>query len=118
MDVELLKKAVAPVAQANGARLALLFGSHARGTATRHSDVDLLFVEETTDPYLRRLQRYLDPLADRLGTSVEVFVYTPAEFERMKAGSFVGRAIREGIILYESGEVQGRFAPVASAGEG
>ena len=101
ITIEKIREAAIEIANANGATLALLFGSYARGTATERSDVDLIFVEETTLRFLDRLSRYQDILIDRLSTSVETLVYTPAEFERMKDGGFVGQAVREGIVLYE-----------------
>ena len=105
VNLEGIRKAAREVAELNGARLAVLFGSHARGTATAGSDVDMIFVEETEDRFLDRLARYTDPLLDHLGPPVEVFVYTPEEFERMKEGAFVGRALEEGMVLYERREV-------------
>ena len=113
-----IQEEVAEIARENGAELAVLFGSYARGTATDRSDVDLIFVERTDLPFLKRLDRYFDPLVDRLGTSVETLVYTPEEFERMKDRSFIRRALKEGMILYESGKVPTRSGEVASAGAG
>ena len=104
VSFETIKEAVTEVAKANGAQLAILFGSYARGTATKHSDIDLIFVEETDLRFLDRLGRYFDPLVERLGGGVETFVYTPDEFERMKDHGFVGQALREGIVLYEHRE--------------
>lgn len=101
LDLERIREAVAEIARANGASLALLFGSYARGTATKRSDVDVIFVEETDARFLDRLDRYMGPLYDRLRTGVEVLVYTPAEFERMKDRGFVRRALREGVLVYE-----------------
>jgi len=101
---ETIREVVAEIAKANGAQLALLFGSYARGTATNHSDIDLIFVEETDLRFLDRLGRYFDPLVECLGGGVETFVYTPEEFERMKDHGFVGQAVREGIVLYEHRE--------------
>lgn len=89
------------MAEANGAKLAVLFGSYARGTATTRSDVDLIFVEDTDLPFLKRIDRYFDPLVDMLRAPVETLVYTPDEFERMKLRPFITRALREGIVLYE-----------------
>ena len=100
-DLEAVKQAVSEIARANGASLAVLFGSYARGTATKRSDVDVIFVEETDARFLDRLGKYMGPLFDRLRTGVEVLVYTPAEFERMKSRSFVRRALAEGIVVYE-----------------
>lgn len=110
---ERIKEAVVETARENGATCALLFGSYARGTATERSDIDVIFVEETDLPFLRRLDRYLGPLVDRLHVPVEVLVYTPQEFERMKDRPFVRQALQEGIILYEHGEVQARSGKMA-----
>ena len=101
LDADTIRKAVCEVAQTNGASLAVLFGSYARGTATRRSDVDVIFVEDTDARFLDRLSKYMDPLVDRLRASVEVLVYTPDEFERMRKRAFVRRALEEGIVLYE-----------------
>ena len=100
-SLEAIREAAVRVAEANGATLAILFGSYARGTATARSDVDLIFVEDTDLPFLRRLDRYFDPLADMLRSPVETLVYTPDEFERMKERAFIKRAVEEGIVLYE-----------------
>ena len=100
-----IRDVVTELAKQNGARKAILFGSYARGTATARSDVDLIFVESTGLPFLSRLDRYFDPLVDRLRTGIEVFVYTPEEFERLAEMGFVAEAVREGIVLYESREI-------------
>ena len=104
VSLESVEQAIREVAQANGATLALLFGSYARGTQTQHSDVDVIFVEPTSDRFMARLARYFDPLSERLPVAVEVLVYTPEEFQRMKQGPFVGRAVAEGIKVYEHRE--------------
>ncbi len=104
LTLEHIRKVVVELAVANHATLALLFGSFARGTATRHSDVDLIFVEETDLRFLDRIGRYFDPLVDQLKTGVEVLVYTPFEFEGMSDGLFLQKVLKEGAVLYESGK--------------
>lgn len=79
LDLETIRRVVCDVARANGARLAVLFGSWARGTADERSDVDVVFVEETQGCYLDRLGRYFKPLLNRLNAMCEPFIYTPAE---------------------------------------
>ncbi len=37
--------------------------------------MDVNFVEETSDPFIKRLGRYMDPLVDELRLAAEVFVY-------------------------------------------
>jgi len=97
----------------NNADLALLFGSYARGTATEKSDIDLIFVEETQQPFLRRLDRYFDTLSDMLHSSIDIFVYNPKEFEAMKDSFFLQKALKEGIVLYESGKIRAGSMQVA-----
>jgi len=101
-SLDTIKTCVVEVAKKNGAVLAVLFGSYARGTATERSDVDLFFVENTGKPFLRRIDPYFDELSDRLRSALDVLVYTPHEFSRMKGSFFLSRALREGVILYES----------------
>ena len=116
LELDTIKEAVAEVAKENGAHLALLFGSFARGTATAHSDVDVIFVEDTELPFLARLGRYFDPLVDRLRASVEVLVYTSEEFAGMADGPFVKQALAEGVVVYESGKVQSGLGALAGTG--
>jgi len=84
-----------------GALKAILFGSYARGTETRRSDVDAVFVEDTGQRFIERLDRYMNGIYDRLGIPAEVFVYTPAEFAAMQGGVFMKRIVREGVVAYE-----------------
>jgi hypothetical protein len=65
----------------------------------------VIFVERTGLPFLKRMERYLDPLVDRLATSVETLVYTPNEFRDMTGAGFMKKALEEGMILYERGEI-------------
>lgn len=116
IHLDAIKKAVISTAKANSAECAILFGSYARDTATDRSDVDVIFIEETDLPFLERLSRYLDPLIDKLHTSIEVLVYTPREFEDMKDKPFIRQALKEGLVLYESGKDETRSGKVASAG--
>jgi predicted nucleotidyltransferase len=101
VTVEEVKTAIREAAVAGGACKAILFGSFARGTATDRSDVDVVFVEETSERFLARLGKYMDPLFDRLKLAADVFVYTPAEYERMLGRFFMDRVLREGIVVYE-----------------
>lgn len=96
---------VVALARRNGAHKAILFGSYARGTATERSDIDLLFIERTELPFLSRLDRYFDPLADRFKTGIEIFVYTPEEFQRLATSGFMKQILKDGIVLYESRKV-------------
>jgi predicted nucleotidyltransferase len=94
-------QAIRDTAQEQGALKAILFGSFARNTATRHSDVDAVFVEETHLRFVERLDRYLNGIYRRLGIATDVLVYTPEEFKTMADKPFMKRILREGVVAYE-----------------
>lgn len=93
---------LAPIAKAFGAERAIVFGSFARGTVDKHSDLDLILVDDEDLPYLRRLDKYFTAVSTAFPMPVDLFIYRRAEFERMKEGAFLGRALSEGIVIYES----------------
>jgi len=60
----------------------ILFGSTARGDTDEYSDIDLIVVKETGERFLQRLITVTGFLPQDL--RIDVFVYTPEEFERMR----------------------------------
>lgn len=83
-------------------RRVLLFGSHARGTATAASDVDLLVVMDLAPDKRRIAIEIRRALAD-LPVSKDIVVTTPDEIARRGdlVGSVLWPALREGTVLYE-----------------
>ena len=80
----------------------LLFGSRARGTDNRWSDVDLLVVmEEVADK--RRAAVEIGRALSDLPVSKDIIVTTPEEIERRGhlVGSVLRAALREGKVVYE-----------------
>ena len=82
-----------------------LFGSHARGEAGRHSDVDLLVVER--EPFglqrsrldqLRRIRRALS--AFRVPKDILVFSAEEAAYWQDSLNHIIARCLREGRVLY------------------
>ena len=67
----------------------VLFGSHARGTATAASDIDVILVSSRFEgvPFVRRMPMVLKAI--RFRKHVDALCYTPAEFERIKTSSAV-----------------------------
>lgn len=80
----------------------LLFGSHARGTSDRWSDVDLLVVMEEVPDKRRAAVEMRRELSD-LPVSKDIVVTTPDEIAtRGKVvGSLLRAALRDAKILYE-----------------
>jgi predicted nucleotidyltransferase len=79
----------------------ILFGSHARGTAGPHSDVDLLVVMQPQGSKRRRAVEIHGLLAG-MGVPKDVVV-TPEEFEayRDAPGTVIRTARQEGKILHD-----------------
>ena len=95
-----LPTAVERLQQALQPQAIWLFGSHARGTATRRSDLDLLLVWETSLPILERIGQVLELLADA-PCAVEPLCYTPDELERIRDRPFIRSILADRQVLHE-----------------
>ena len=80
----------------------ILFGSHARGTATPGSDVDLLVVLPDVRDNRETTVAIRQALGD-LPASKDIVVTTPEEITRRGrlVGTILRAALREGKVVYE-----------------
>ncbi|MHA1263184.1 MAG: nucleotidyltransferase domain-containing protein [Candidatus Freyarchaeota archaeon] len=81
----------------------VLFGSHAYGEPRKESDIDLLIVMETSEPFHKRWARVCRLVREqRKGIPFSPFVFTPKELgERLEAGDpFFQEIERRGEVLY------------------
>lgn len=100
-----LAERLQPIFEKHHVRRAIVFGSWARGEVSRHSDVDLILVQETQKRFLDRYDALLSPIAQAIpGRDVDVLIYTPQELARLADRPFIARALREGKTIYESVE--------------
>ena len=80
----------------------ILFGSYAKGTQNKDSDIDLLIIQDTDLPSYRR---GIEIRMSLIGTKmpIDILVYTRIEFEKEKQDkySFLYSAIKTSKILYE-----------------
>jgi predicted nucleotidyltransferase len=85
-----------------GAQKVILFGSHARGTASSDSDVDLLVVASTSLPPTERYGAVRRLLAD-CPAGFDIVVKTPDEYDRWRSvvNHVVYLADKYGKVLYE-----------------
>jgi predicted nucleotidyltransferase len=85
---------------ASGAERVVLFGSYARGEADEDSDVDLVVIKPTDAPFFERLREAATCLEPEW--PVDLLVYTPAEFERMRreGNAFAELIVEEGVVLH------------------
>ena len=98
--VELIVDAVSP-------HLIIIFGSVARKTARKGSDVDILVVMDSDKPIEERYEVNL-ALRD-LSVPWDVFVLTPEEFGEKKDDeyNFIYEIVRTGYVAYRDGEKLG-----------
>jgi predicted nucleotidyltransferase len=82
----------AALAGCEGVRVALLFGSHARGQARPGSDVDVAIVGAWTD-----VSALAALLSDRLGTEVDV-----VRLDDEAGVPLLEAVLRDGIVVYEA----------------
>ncbi len=82
-----------------------LFGSWARGEADEVSDIDVVVIKDTQEPFLERLRTVGRLLPEGIG-AVDVLVYTPAEWQamRQRGNVLAETVVEEGVVLYESRE--------------
>lgn len=101
----LLAERLRPVFERYGVLRAILFGSFARGDASRRSDIDLILVQETDKRFLDRYAGILwEITANTPGCDVDLLIYTPAELDSLRDRPFVAKALQEGVVVYESAE--------------
>jgi uncharacterized protein len=80
----------------------ILFGSYAKATATRTSDLDLLIVKETVLPMGRRADNLASIVSSYLIT-IDIHIYTPEEVAEYgkEPYSFIHSVLKTGKVLYE-----------------
>ncbi len=77
--------------------VAYVFGSVAAGTADEYSDIDVILVRDTTQPFFDRVREVLK-LRLELGAA-DLLIYTPAELEERlgpEGSHFIRQAVRTG----------------------
>lgn len=81
----------------------IIFGSYVRGDTDEYSDLDFVVIKKTEKRFLERLIEVAKLIDNELG-QVDVFVYTPEEFQRMIEGEnpFIEQVLKEGRVVYES----------------
>lgn len=91
-----------PLLTRNGARVAYVFGSHARGDADAFSDIDLIVVAPSERPPVERFRDYLPAIA-AASVGVDLFVYTPEEFDALRdeGRPFLVSALESARIVHE-----------------
>jgi predicted nucleotidyltransferase len=79
----------------------VLFGSYAYGKPTSDSDLDLIIIKQTDQPFNKRAKQ-IRQIFWGSGLPVDILVYTPDEYKQLKDDPFSlpYQANQEGIVLY------------------
>ena len=79
----------------------ILFGSLVTGEVGEWSDIDLIVVQDTQQPFWKRLHELRMLLRPRVG--LDLLVYTPQEFGQLKRERpfFRNEILSRGRIVYE-----------------
>ena len=76
-----------------------LTGDYAAGNVGPDTELELVIVQETDQPFHRRADFFVSHVRPRLGT--RFIVYTPAEFEELEPGDpVIQRAVTSGELLF------------------
>jgi predicted nucleotidyltransferase len=100
---DLIRDVVRRIVQAAQPDKIILFGSRARGDARPDSDIDILVIQDSTEPGYRRDAALYLALAG-LNAPVDLITYTPEEVSNWSAvpQAFLTTAVREGKVVYEN----------------
>ena len=103
LDTE-LKRFIEVASREFDAEKIIIFGSFARERAEgmhEWTDLDLIIVAETKLPFHQRIKQLLERVRPKVGA--DVFVYTPAEWQRMKSERpFIKEEVlKKGRVVYE-----------------
>ena len=100
--LEPLLNALRPLLRQQRAKVAYIIGSWARGEADEWSDVDVVIVAPSTRPVVERFKDFL-PAILASPRPVELLVYTPEEFDAMRAEErpFLMHAMDGAKLIYE-----------------
>ena len=100
-DFEKLKTLLEPVFKRNRVSRVLLFGSGARDTETRKSDLDLFIVMDTDKRFFDRYD-YFDEIHDLINDrGVDMLIYTESELKKISHRKFIRNVLAEGKTIYE-----------------
>jgi uncharacterized protein len=101
-ELNKIKKLLVPIFKETQTQRAIVFGSFAKNTQTKKSDLDLIIITETDKRFLERFDQFEKVhflISDR---SVDMLIYTPDELNKISHRRFIKQILEEGKIIYES----------------
>ena len=100
-EIQSIADNLRPIFNSHRVQKALLFGSWARGTQTKNSDIDLMIVVETDQPFLKRYDEFEEIYLRFPNKEVDLLIYAPGELEAISHRKFIQTALAESAVIYE-----------------
>lgn len=100
-SLDQIRPRLADFCAGHGIMRAIVFGSYARGTQTRKSDLDLVIVMDTQKRFLDRYDDVKDIHDLVPDVHVEMLIYTEDELRAIAHRPFMRQILREGIVVHE-----------------
>ena len=100
---ELIQRVVDKLVEEYGPQQVILFGSYAYGTPDQDSDIDLLVIKETEEPFIERVVQVCKATRGlHKGIPFDPMVLTPEELNsRLRKGDhFFQDIVRKGRLMY------------------
>jgi len=102
-DKELRKisEQLAPLFRKNRVMKVILFGSAARGSESKKSDLDFMIIKKTEKRFFERYDEFDEMYYLIKNRAVDLLIYTPDELENISHRPFIRRILQEGQTVYE-----------------
>lgn len=100
-EIKALQSQLEPIFKRNNVSKVVLFGSAARDTETRRSDIDMMIVMDTEKRFFDRYDEFDDIYKVIKGKSIDLLIYTEQELENILHRRFIRNILSEGKVIYE-----------------
>lgn len=100
-NIKKITDLLTPLFIKNNVERAILFGSGARGTQTRKSDLDLVIILKTDKRFFERFEDFEEIHNLVKGCSVDMLIYSPEELKNISHRKFIKTILSEGKVIYE-----------------
>jgi len=101
LTIDKLKSILTPLFEKKGVIKAVVFGSFARKTDSRKSDLDLMIIVETNKRFFERYETFNEIFEFIRGPAIDMLIYTPEELKKISHRVFIQRILKEGSTIYE-----------------
>ena len=101
LTIDKLRSTLTPLFEKQRVLKAVVFGSFARKTQSRKSDLDLMIIVQTNQRFFERYESFDEIFELIPGPAIDMLIYTPEEFKNIAHRAFIKRILSEGSTIYE-----------------